>query len=341
MNKKNLEYALLGLLLALLSIILFVYINFEDILEEFDSNNYKEQEVKIVNTYEENALLIKRLQKILDETTKELDNMEQYELMTEASDYEENINTTPQQKHQDIIFKEHDDIFEVKDKKTKIIKKDFKDNKIPKLVIIVDDIILESQVNAINSLGLNINLSFLPPNDMHPNSALVAKKQKSHMIHLPLEAYNYNNVNYNVLKDTDTLQNIEKEIIRLKKIYPNAKYVNNHTGSKFTSNMNAMKRLIYVLDKHGFKFIDSRTSKYTKANEASKALNIDIMSRKIFLDNMANVSYIKKQIKKAVRLAKKDGFAIAICHPKSATIKALAMSKKIFKDVELTYVNDL
>jgi polysaccharide deacetylase 2 family uncharacterized protein YibQ len=341
MKKKYLEYGLLTVLILILCAIIFLYINFEEIVDSFQENSNIEQNTKIVNTYENNALLIKKLQTILENTKEELDNMEHYELMSESSDYETNINTIPQ-KPKDIIFKQpkDDDFFDKKPKKIETKAKKFNRNN-PKLAIIVDDIIIQSQVNALNALGLKLNLSFLPPNKKHPNSANIAKKQKSHLVHIPLEAFNYNKKNYNILKDTDSYETIEKEVVKLKKLYPHAKYFNNHTGSKFTSNLQAMKKLIYALDKNGLRFIDSRTSKYTKAIEAAKSLNIDIMSRKIFLDNMANVNYIRKQIKKAVKMAKQKGFVIAICHPKSATVQALAMSKKILEDVELVYINDI
>jgi polysaccharide deacetylase 2 family uncharacterized protein YibQ len=343
MKKKYLEYALLGILLLILFAILFLYFNFEQVVDSFQEDSTPKRETKIINTYEENALLIKRLQNILDKTTKEMESLENYDMLSESSDYEDNINTLPTE-NKEPRFKKHEkniDIEEeIKPKKNVIKKREFS-TKNPKLAIVVDDIILQSQVDAINSLGLNINLSFLPPTNKHPNSAKIAKNQKSHLIHIPLEAFNYNNSSYNLLKENFSYKQIEKEIIRLKKLYPNAKYVNNHTGSKFTSNLQAMKRLISILDKHDFKFLDSRTSKYTKAIEASKILNIEILSRKIFLDNMSNVNYIKKQIKKAVKIAKKDGFTIAICHPKSATIRALALSKKVLKDVELVYLNDI
>ena len=51
--------------------------------------------------------------------------------------------------------------------------------------------------------------------------------------------------------------------------------------------------------------------------------------------------FIKKAIKKAIKIAKLHGTAIAIGHPRANTILALHESKKLFKDVELVYINRL
>jgi len=65
------------------------------------------------------------------------------------------------------------------------------------------------------------------------------------------------------------------------------------------------------------------------------------LARDIFLDNIADIGYIKNQLKKAVKLAKKHGYAIAIGHPHSTTFKALATSGTILKDVDIVYIDEL
>jgi polysaccharide deacetylase 2 family uncharacterized protein YibQ len=45
--------------------------------------------------------------------------------------------------------------------------------------------------------------------------------------------------------------------------------------------------------------------------------------RGVFLDNEQNEAYIRGQLAQAVRLSKKTGGVIAICHPHPATIRTL------------------
>jgi polysaccharide deacetylase 2 family uncharacterized protein YibQ len=88
-------------------------------------------------------------------------------------------------------------------------------------------------------------------------------------------------------------------------------------------------------------FIDSRTSAKTVAYEVARSFNEKLLSRKVFLDNEPNVSYIKGQLKKAVKFAEKNGYAIAICHPHKETFRALRQSLDILKNVKVVYVKDI
>jgi hypothetical protein len=118
-------------------------------------------------------------------------------------------------------------------------------------------------------------------------------------------------------------------------------YINNHTGSKFTSNEIAMNRLIYALKREKIIFIDSRTTAKTKAPKVMKNFGLNYVARDVFLDHSTDKVSIKKAIKKAIKIAKLHGTAIAIGHPHANTILALHESKELFKDIELVYINRL
>jgi polysaccharide deacetylase 2 family uncharacterized protein YibQ len=55
----------------------------------------------------------------------------------------------------------------------------------------------------------------------------------------------------------------------------------------------------------------------------AKELGLKSGRRQVFLDNEQNETYILGQLNQAVRLAKRTGSAIAICHPHPVTIKTL------------------
>ncbi len=156
-----------------------------------------------------------------------------------------------------------------------------------------------------------------------------------------MEALHYSHQEPDTLLVTSSIQTIEKVVKNLRKEFPKAKVINNHTGSKFTADYGAMQRLFTVLDKYDFTFLDSRTTPDTKVPLLMKQLHRPYLARNVFLDNKQNVAYIKKQLKLAVALAKKRGVAIAIGHPHPATIKALKESQDILKEVKLIYVDDL
>ncbi len=211
----------------------------------------------------------------------------------------------------------------------------------PKLAIIIDDISTTSHINAVSSLSLPITMSFLPPSSARPNSAKLAAKENIYMVHLPMEAQNYNAEEPQTLRVSDSQNKISSRIREIKRLFPRVKYINNHTGSKFTSSEIAMNRLIYALNSQGISFVDSRTTAETQAPKVLKNFGLKYVARDVFLDHRMEKDYILKQIKKAIAVAKKHGTAIAIGHPHKNTILALSESKKYFKDVELVYINRL
>ncbi len=224
---------------------------------------------------------------------------------------------------------------------SKPIKKEIIYKQRPKLAIIIDDVTTKHQVRTINNIPYPITMSFLPPTPQHKNSAKITQGTSVYMIHLPLEASGTHFEEINTLHISDSIKTIDSRIQKLKKLYPKAKYLNNHTGSKFTSNPKAMDKLLKILKKHNYIFVDSRTTSKTVAKKYAKKYDVKYLSRNIFLDNKRDKRYIQKQLKKAIRTAKKDGMAIAIGHPHSITLKTLLESKHLLQGLDMVFINKL
>lgn len=210
-----------------------------------------------------------------------------------------------------------------------------------KLVIIIDDVSYAHDVKAIRSTGLPLVMSFLPPSSRHPESAILAQQYRGSMVHLPLEAVDFHDEETVTLRISDSEEVIAKRIALLKQLYPNIRYMNNHTGSKFTADAEAVERLIKVMKKEGLVFVDSRTSGKTKVPEISQKLGIKYIGRDVFLDHKSGVNNVKKQIQEAIAVAKRHGTAIAIGHPRPDTIKALRESKGILSEVQLVGIEQI
>ena len=217
-----------------------------------------------------------------------------------------------------------------------------KHTKKPKLVIIIDDVHTRAQLSAIQALKLKVTPSIFPPYKISPDSHMLAQGLKHYMIHLPMESGNTQfNKQYKTLKVSFSNRKIENRVKELRILFPKAKYMNNHTGSVFTSDYASMHFLYKVMKKHGFVFVDSRTVNSTKVREIAHGFGDAYVARDIFIDNEHKVPYIHKQLKKAVALAKKKGVAVAIGHPHTVTMRALASAKDIFKEVELVYIDGI
>ena len=212
----------------------------------------------------------------------------------------------------------------------------------PKLVIIIDDVHTKNQINAIKALGLKVTPSIFPPYQLAAKSHLLARGIKHYMIHLPMESSSKQfNTQTKTLMTYFSQAQIENRVKELRRLFPTAHYINNHTGSVYTGNYKAMHMLYAALKKEGFLFVDSRTIAFSKVRKITQEFGDAYIARDIFIDNEHNVPYIHKQLKKAVGLAKKNGYAIAIGHPHDMTMKALASANTIFKDVELVYIDDI
>jgi hypothetical protein len=210
-----------------------------------------------------------------------------------------------------------------------------------KLVIIMDDVSYAHDVAAIRSTGLPLVMSFLPPSPRHPESAQLASSVSGYMVHLPMEAVAYTQEEPVTLRITDSVETIEKQIALVKHLYPNVQYINNHTGSKFTSDEAAMDRLIGVMKKNGLIFVDSRTIAASKAKSVESKYGLRYLGRDVFLDHEDGVANVKKQIREAVAIAKRHGSAIAIGHPRPDTIQALKESKDILNQVQIVRIDQI
>ncbi|MBA1421571.1 MAG: divergent polysaccharide deacetylase family protein [Epsilonproteobacteria bacterium] len=215
-------------------------------------------------------------------------------------------------------------------------------NKRPKLAIIIDDVSKQSQMNAIMQTGLKITPSIFPPSELSMTSNHLADRLKHYMIHLPMESGSKQfNSQYKTLLTRFSRKQIEERVKELRRFFPNAHFINNHTGSVFTNDYNAMFRLYTALRKEGFIFMDSRTIGSSKVKRIASKFGDPYVSRDIFIDNIHTVPYIHKQLRKAVNVAKKKGYAIAIGHTHHITMQALSSANDILKDVELIYIDEL
>ena len=212
----------------------------------------------------------------------------------------------------------------------------------PKLAIIMDDISTNAQASELKKLSIKVTPSIFPPEKQHPKTAELAKEFSVYMVHLPLQALNYTNEKANTLRTGDSKEKISQRIKDIKNDFKGVKYINNHTGSGFTSDFKSTLTLLDELKNSEIYFIDSLTTNKSTVLDASKKLGLKYAYRDVFLDNEQNVSKILKMINNAVAVAKKDGVAIAICHPYKSTFEALKIAQKdAFKGVEVVYVDKI
>jgi len=218
--------------------------------------------------------------------------------------------------------------------------KEIKESK-PMLAIVIDDVTAQYQINKILNLGYKTTMSIMPPTPSHPHSAKIATNLPFYIIHLPMEAKYFKREEKNTLHVVDSFEKIKKRIKQIRQWYPKAKFMNNHTGSKFTEDEQAMDKLFRAFKEYHFIFMDSRTARKSVAKKMAQKHNMPYIVRNVFLDNKKEFDYIQNQLKKTIKIANKNGYAIAICHPHKMTLKVLKESKYLFKGLDLVYLNQL
>lgn len=212
----------------------------------------------------------------------------------------------------------------------------------PYLVIIIDDVVFKSHIKHINEIPLKLSPSFLPPTSKIPDSNKNTKYANFYMVHLPLEALNFKDQQEDVLYVSDTYEELLQKLTKIKKQFPQALFYNGHTGSKFTSDYDAMDRLYKAMDELGIVYVESKTISNTMSKKIAKKYHKKLLERDVFLDHEVTEEFITNQLLLAIKLAKERGHAIAIGHPHKETLQVLKNSVDLLNsEVEVIYLKDL
>jgi len=124
---------------------------------------------------------------------------------------------------------------------------------------------------------------------------------------------------------------------------PYAVGVNNHEGSRGTSDSALMSELMPLLLERKLFFVDSRTTTATVAETAAHTAGVPATSRNVFLDDEQSPGAIRKQFALAVRDAREKGSALAIGHPHPKTLQVLSemLPEAERQGVTLVFASDL
>lgn len=198
-----------------------------------------------------------------------------------------------------------------------------------RLAVVIDDL-GRSLTFARKLARLDIPLTFsIMPQAPHSRETakIAAEANREVMLHQPMEPEGYPEVNPG---PGALLTNMGADAIRTQlaenlAVVPMAKGVNNHTGSRYTQIESVLAPVMEELGSRGLFFLDSLTTPKSVAGVVAKRYGLAYYRRSIFLDNVRESDAILRQMKKAERLARLSGQAIAIGHPYPETLDALRL----------------
>jgi polysaccharide deacetylase 2 family uncharacterized protein YibQ len=194
-----------------------------------------------------------------------------------------------------------------------------------KLAIVIDDFgYRPTEENKVLQMPQAISVAVLP-NALHSREMALKAHQSGHevLIHLPMAPLSKQPLE----KDTLTPEMSSAEIARIIRNavdhVPYAVGLNNHMGSKMTSSLAGMQKVMQVLNHYNFYFLDSMTIGNSQSIPAAQGTQVKVLKRRVFLDDSQDINAIRQQFTRAVKLAQRDGYAIAIGHPHPNTVRVL------------------
>jgi polysaccharide deacetylase 2 family uncharacterized protein YibQ len=215
----------------------------------------------------------------------------------------------------------------------------------PKLAIVLDDWGYNTKnLDAVLQVGGPVTLSVLPG---LPYSTLIAQKAKERgfeiMIHMPMEPKAKIRLELTTLRTDMNEEEIRSNLTKAFQSVPGAVGMNNHEGSKATEDRKLMDVVFGELKKNGMFFMDSVVTNDSICEPAAKEAGVKFIKRSIFLDNESDPAYIKKQFEKAVSLALKTGYAVAIGHDRPNTVAAVKEMVPVIeeKGIDMVFVSSL
>jgi uncharacterized protein len=196
----------------------------------------------------------------------------------------------------------------------------------PRIAVVIDDVGLDRQRTArAIALPAPLTLSFLPyAMDLPRQTQAAHKAGHELLVHVPMEPLGKNSdagpSPLDVgMGDDQVLQRLRWDLARFEGYVG----INNHMGSRFTSDAGALEPVMRELHERGLLFVDSRTVAHSAGSEVAGKYGVPHAARDVFLDDEISTPAIAARLGELERVARHTGSAIAIGHPHDQTLDAL------------------
>ncbi len=197
----------------------------------------------------------------------------------------------------------------------------------PWIAIVLDDVGLNHRAawEAIE-LPAPLTLAFMTYADDLPRMTRQARLQGHElMVHFPMEPSDLqrNDPGENALllglSQSETKRRLDWGLAR----FDGYVGVNNHMGSRYTENAEALQPVMAALKQRGLLFLDSRTSSQTVAGQVARGAGVPLASRDVFLDHIPTSAFVREQLTELEAVAQRRGYAVGIGHPHGYTMDVL------------------
>ena len=214
-----------------------------------------------------------------------------------------------------------------------------------RLAVVIDDAGLDLESQRIyEEIGVPLTLAVMP-NKMYTSEAAAewSRYGMPVILHQPMEP-----VSGSGMEEKTILTSMSDEAIRymlkesLEQI-PQAVGINNHQGSRATTDARVMRVVMNELSHRGLFFFDSRTNTTTAADSAAVSYGVPYARNDLFVDNSADEGEIRAMIQEGANRAKARGSYIIIghCRPHTAAAFRDIVPQLQAQGIEFVYVSSL
>jgi len=195
------------------------------------------------------------------------------------------------------------------------------------IAIVIDDFgdRWNAFIRSFLKLGVDITVSVIPGQSQSASIAQQVSQLGAEVIlHLPMEplSASYKDDGYIILADMNQ-DAVIGVLNRGLEDVPGIVGVNNHMGSRVTSNRRTMTWIMQELHTRGLYFLDSRTFARSVAYQVAREMGLPTGKRDVFLDTDRSREAIKKQVWELVKKSRQNSFAIGIGHCHQETLDVL------------------
>ena len=193
------------------------------------------------------------------------------------------------------------------------------------IAIVIDDVGLDvAAAQRAVALDAGITLAILPYADAARRIAGDARAAGHDvLLHMPMEPVGLADPGPNALRvglsDADIAARTRWAMAQV----PGAVGLNNHMGSRFTTDPRAMRVALASVSGQGPLFLDSLTTAASRGRAVAAGLGLRTLERDIFLDHEIDAGAIADRLAEAEELANRRGWAVVIGHPHVQTLDAL------------------
>ncbi|HEX6980062.1 MAG TPA: divergent polysaccharide deacetylase family protein [Alphaproteobacteria bacterium] len=194
------------------------------------------------------------------------------------------------------------------------------------IAIVIDDLGVDrARSDRASRLPGPLTLAFLPyARDFGAQVAAARSQGHEVIVHMPMEPLGHQDPGPEALRVDWTAARIRQHVASALDRAGVVVGLNNHMGSRFTADSVAMRPVLAELGARDLIFVDSRTTADSVAAALAREMSVPYVARDVFLDHEPTAAAVLARLAETELIARRNEHAVAIGHPRDATLDVLA-----------------